>query len=332
MKKLSSIRIFFVLSVLTFSSSYSQNFDLIGYLSYGVGHKSWIVYDYEYVEFNQSAYLDSSIILESFSGTLTVAINNTESNSDTTQYNLSIFKEGSKISRTFYDTLLVENIDVEFIDSVFVVNDINEPGGSRHIFGWIFPDTLMESITDSLDSIPMYPYSRLYRFYNTSDDDSLYQSDDTLIIHYRPKQTNNNDSSFSIDYVLNLTFDVRSYSRHLSYFGEGFNETLKYKSASWASVNNPDISNIANNISLSQNYPNPFNPKTKIKFSLLHRTSVKLVIYDILGNIISTILDDVRNSGDYELEFDGSNLSSGIYYYRLFSNKNGVSKKFVILK
>jgi len=87
-----------------------------------------------------------------------------------------------------------------------------------------------------------------------------------------------------------------------------------------------------NELYLWGNYPNPFNPKTSIKIFIKKRTSVKLVVYDILGKKIKTLIDDTLNSGNYEIEFDGSGLNSGVYYYCLISDKDIITKKLILLK
>jgi photosystem II stability/assembly factor-like uncharacterized protein len=93
--------------------------------------------------------------------------------------------------------------------------------------------------------------------------------------------------------------------------------------------------------SLSQNYPNPFNPVTKIKFSIpLSRgvsegrgVLVKLLIYDILGREIATLVNEQLQPGTYEVEWDGSNYPSGVYFYQLsINNEQLVTKKMVLIK
>ncbi len=69
--------------------------------------------------------------------------------------------------------------------------------------------------------------------------------------------------------------------------------------------------------SLKQNYPNPFNPSTKIKFSIPKESNVELSIYNILGELISTLVNDQLNAGYHEFEFNGSNVASGVYIYRI---------------
>jgi hypothetical protein len=89
--------------------------------------------------------------------------------------------------------------------------------------------------------------------------------------------------------------------------------------------------------SLSQNYPNPFNPSTTIKFSIPfvetgHDPSLQLKVYDILGNEVATLVNEDKPVGSYGVEFDGSNLPSGIYFYQLRAGNFVETKKMILLK
>jgi hypothetical protein len=90
--------------------------------------------------------------------------------------------------------------------------------------------------------------------------------------------------------------------------------------------------------SLAQNYPNPFNPVTKIKFNISSSSgggkhTVKLVVFDFLGRELSTLFERHLNPGGYEVDFDGSNYSSGTYFYRLIADGNVIdTKKLVLIK
>jgi len=83
---------------------------------------------------------------------------------------------------------------------------------------------------------------------------------------------------------------------------------------------------------LGQNYPNPFNPVTTIKYSVPRQSLVKLVIYDILGREVKTLVNEMRTAGTYEAVFDASQISSGVYFYRMESGDFTDVKKLVILK
>jgi hypothetical protein len=83
---------------------------------------------------------------------------------------------------------------------------------------------------------------------------------------------------------------------------------------------------------LFQNYPNPFNPFTKIKFSVPSTEIVQIKVYDILGKEIRALLNEYRQAGTYEVEFDASNLTSGIYFYRIISGSYSETKKMILLR
>jgi photosystem II stability/assembly factor-like uncharacterized protein len=83
---------------------------------------------------------------------------------------------------------------------------------------------------------------------------------------------------------------------------------------------------------LFQNYPNPFNPITSIKYSIPKDGPVKLTIYNIIGSKVATIIDEYKQSGNYSVQFNGSRLASGIYFYRLESGGYSTSKKLILLK
>ena len=84
--------------------------------------------------------------------------------------------------------------------------------------------------------------------------------------------------------------------------------------------------------SISQNYPNPFNPTTKISFSIPEMNNVQLKIFDILGREISTLMNEEKPAGTYEVELEGSSLSSGIYFYQIKSSKYSDIKKMLLIK
>ena len=102
------------------------------------------------------------------------------------------------------------------------------------------------------------------------------------------------------------------------------------------------IGNLSNEVpirfSLEQNYPNPFNPITKIRFSVplnkggLRGLSVKLTIYDILGREVAVPINQEMKPGHYEVEWDGSNFASGVYFYKLEAGSFVETKKMVLIK
>ncbi|MCZ7603811.1 MAG: T9SS type A sorting domain-containing protein [Melioribacteraceae bacterium] len=106
---------------------------------------------------------------------------------------------------------------------------------------------------------------------------------------------------------------------------------VKYGTKTSVKENN----DILNKFTLSQNYPNPFNPTTTIKFSVPNvgtSRDLSLRVYDMLGREIQTLLNKPMQPGSYEIEFDGSNLTSGVYFYVLETGGKTLSKKMVLIK
>ncbi|MEO8231359.1 MAG: CotH kinase family protein [Ignavibacteriota bacterium] len=83
---------------------------------------------------------------------------------------------------------------------------------------------------------------------------------------------------------------------------------------------------------LLQNYPNPFNPITNIKFAIPIASNVTLKVFDIIGNEVKTLLNEYKNAGSYQIQFNASSLSSGVYFYRLQADNYTSTKKLILLK
>jgi len=84
--------------------------------------------------------------------------------------------------------------------------------------------------------------------------------------------------------------------------------------------------------SLSQNYPNPFNPVTKISFELPEKSFVTMKIYDITGKEISVLVNDYKEAGRHEVQWDGSRLASGVYFYRITAQNYSAIKRMLMIK
>ena len=96
-------------------------------------------------------------------------------------------------------------------------------------------------------------------------------------------------------------------------------------------------SGLINSFSLAQNFPNPFNPTTTIKFTVPQEDrretkNVILKVYDVLGNEIETLVNEENPAGEYEIQFNAEELSSGIYFYQLRAGNFIDTKKMVLMK
>jgi hypothetical protein len=94
----------------------------------------------------------------------------------------------------------------------------------------------------------------------------------------------------------------------------------------------PISSEIPSYYNLYQNYPNPFNPFTKIKFDIAKSLPVTLTVYNTLGKNITVLVNERLNPGTYEIEFDGGNFPSGIYFYTLTADEYEQTRKMVLIK
>jgi streptogramin lyase len=90
--------------------------------------------------------------------------------------------------------------------------------------------------------------------------------------------------------------------------------------------------NLPTNFALSQNYPNPFNPSTKINYQITQNNFVSLKVYDVLGNEITTLVNENKPAGNYEINFNASSLSSGVYLYKLQAGSFVETKKMILMK
>lgn len=89
---------------------------------------------------------------------------------------------------------------------------------------------------------------------------------------------------------------------------------------------------IPSGLTLAQNYPNPFNPLTTIRYAIPENSFVTLKIYDMLGREIRTLVSEEQGAGNYTVEFNAQNISSGVYFYKIVAGKFTVSKKLVLEK
>ena len=83
---------------------------------------------------------------------------------------------------------------------------------------------------------------------------------------------------------------------------------------------------------LNQNYPNPFNPSTSIQYQIAGISQVTLKVYDVLGNEVATLVNEAKPAGSYEVNFNASKLSSGIYFYKLQAGTFLKTKKMILMK
>ena len=114
------------------------------------------------------------------------------------------------------------------------------------------------------------------------------------------------------------------------------NSEFNLQSGFWFGINT--ITGIENTLGLPteyklfNNYPNPFNPSTTIKYQLKKSGSIKLLLYNSIGQIVATLVNENKEAGIYTINYDASNISSGIYFYRIVTKEFVKTKRMILLK
>lgn len=125
---------------------------------------------------------------------------------------------------------------------------------------------------------------------------------------------------------------------YLKFTGNGSDELFRLQYFKFTtnteptSTENLQGNNLPKKFHLDQNYPNPFNPATKINYSVQHEGYLSLIVYDLLGQEVTKIFEGIHKAGNYNVTFDGSELSSGVYLYQMRADNFLESKKFVLAK
>lgn len=112
----------------------------------------------------------------------------------------------------------------------------------------------------------------------------------------------------------------------------GYNGIILKTTNGGTSTVEPIGSQVPDRFLIKQNFPNPFNAYTKFEIHIPEPTKVKIIVYDILGKEIEILVDDFIRAGIYNLTFNASNLKSGVYFYRLISNKFIGTKPMILVK
>jgi len=147
------------------------------------------------------------------------------------------------------------------------------------------------------------------RFLKRADANSEWEDITENVAHEQAKKT------FNLNSVTELTTEF----------------TLGWKNKVVASVN-PVASKLPLRYSLSQNYPNPFNPHTKIDYSIKNNNQVKVMIYNVTGQKVATLVDKYQQAGFYQIQWDASDVSSGVYFYRIEAGSFTDLKKCIVIK
>jgi len=216
----------------------------------------------------------------------------------------SVFNDGKRISGVF--------------DSA---NSVLPGGAYPRMKGLAVPDTWNPHADVFIDTIP----GLIHHKYFITDADS--SAGNKIIItgsfNWEPPAETENDENELI------IFNARVNNLYYQEFH------ARYRESGGQLIGNGtgDISSeVPSGFSLSQNFPNPFNPTTSIKYYIAKSSNVKIVVYDIMGREIQTLVNKTLKPGTNELSFDGSSLPGGVYFYKISAGDYSATKKMVLEK
>lgn len=140
------------------------------------------------------------------------------------------------------------------------------------------------------------------------------------------------DTAYSINNFNLIDFIDTKKGWTYSLFGEGIHTITGGDSNFITNIDDEKLPKPASFI-LFQNYPNPFNPLTKISYSINKKSKIVIKVFNILGNEIKTVVNEIQQSGDYMTDFNGADLPSGVYFYSIYLNGNlSDTKKMILLR
>lgn len=133
-------------------------------------------------------------------------------------------------------------------------------------------------------------------------------------------------------YVLELDYSHNDILLYVNGKAAAFSLRCIKGDGTTAVLDNSERKEIPSEFSLSQNYPNPFNPSTRIHYSLNQSSRISIKVFDLTGKEVANLVNEYKLPGVYSVNFDGSKLSSGIYYYQMKAEDFVQSRKFVVIK
>lgn len=170
-----------------------------------------------------------------------------------------------------------------------------------------------------------FDQSESYRqiFYNISTDNGATWGNDQKLTQQVNSDAHNPSFAFSGKVVHLIWYDHRDGDYEVYYKRNPTGNPIGVQQIS---------SDIPKDFSLGQNYPNPFNPSTNIEFSVPKTSGVQMIVYDIRGSSVQTLVNEELKAGIYKVSFDGGGLASGVYFYRLVTQDKIFANKMIILK
>jgi len=234
-----------------------------------------------------------------------------------------VFKTTNSGSNWYQGDIILNSNQPNFRKLSFINKDTGWiTGGDGRVFRTTNCGTSWDSIYH-LNTLPNVMYCA--EFVN---DYTGWVSGENGIIY---KTTNTGQSwTQQISNTSNLITSMWFYNDSLGWASCGFGGILNTTNGGLTHINSAET--MKNNFRLFQNYPNPFNPITQIHYELHTPGFVSLKVYDILGNVVETLVEKIEYAGLHSVEWGGTNFSSGIYFYRLITGEFSETKKMILQK
>ena len=206
-------------------------------------------------------------------------------------------------------------------------NDIRaaiSPDGTVMVVAWL--DAGTSAATDTIPEI--WGSFRRITDASWSAPQNLSQTPDyaELLLHVAPILRSNGGSSYT-------AFLGRTYEDGVTaYPPADANRSVFYAGTATIILGVKELPGLPTDYVLQQNFPNPFNPSTKIQYSIPKESFVTLKVYDVLGREVASLVNEVQKAGNFEADFNGSELSSGVYFYRLQAGEFVSVQKMTLMK
>ena len=213
--------------------------------------------------------------------------------------------------------------------SFFTIDSVSLEGSIKPV--GMMSAIAIDNATDSVGII-LYPDNSSYPYSTISAASGLLATLHGTVSGDAPLQDIGVDSIFHGTSSIMWTGAGFSDDQGLFYEASVFHAGAVMVQTSTAIDEGMDGNQLPNDFSLSQNYPNPFNPTTTISFTLPVGSSVRLDVFNVLGQKVVTLLEERLSAGSHQVSFDASEQPSGIYFYRLTSSQGKLTKKMVLLK
>lgn len=226
--------------------------------------------------------------------------------------------------------------DCELLDNWYVKT--NQPSPEKPVA--LNPSISFSKVT--FNTLPISSDSIMSVRIQVSENSSFLNNIIDEMIHW--KNVFGVDSKMNpVDYNKNVDLRKLSFSRNLFSKEGNYFYRVKYRDhnlkwSEWSNTVQFQVTaenyddELMDGVALKQNFPNPYNSATKIIYRILEKSFVTLKVYDILGNEITTLVNREMEAGEYEAEFEGKNLSSGVYFYKLQAGSYSKTKKLTLIR